>query len=196
MKRKGLIAMLRFFFKSKPDAAVRALYDRAVAQARLPVFYQKYGVPDTLDGRFDMVVFHVSPLIDGLRHPDGTVTPDGQALFDTFVDDMEQNLRGMGVGDLTVPKRMKKFGAAFYGRFDAYRKSVADPDRLAATIARNVLGDEGRATTPQARALAAYYLAVVDAVRAADDMTREFAFPDPHAPAVLPSAPSPVEAIL
>ncbi len=187
--------MLRFFF-NKPDPAVRSLYDRAVAQARLPVFYQKFGVPDTLEGRFDMVVFHVSPLIDRLRDETGAISRKGQDLFDTFVDDMEQNLRAMGVGDLTVPKRMKKFGAAFYGRFNAYRKAGADSNVLAATIARNLLGEEERATTPQARALAAYYLAVVEAAKSADDPIGDFVYPDVTAFVPRSGATQTVEAAL
>ena len=81
--------MLRFFFRNKPDPAVRQLYEAAVAQARSPVFYTHYSVADTLDGRFEMIVLHMTALINGLT--DGDVMGlDGQALFDHFLSDMDQ----------------------------------------------------------------------------------------------------------
>ena len=171
--------MLRFFTKNKPNEAVRRLYQEAVAQARQPVFYQTFGVPDTLDGRFDMVVFHVWPLIDALRNENGGISSDGQALFDTFVDDMEQNLRGLGVSDTAFPRKMKTIGKAFYGRFDAYRKAD-DADALARALARNVLGDESLSESAQARALAVYAAAMRDAAASGNIMV-EFRYPDPAA---------------
>jgi cytochrome b pre-mRNA-processing protein 3 len=172
--------MLRFLFDKKPDAAVQRLYDRAVAQARRPVFYQTFGVADTMDGRFEMVVFHVAPLVDRLRDDKGALLPQGQGLFDTFVNDMEGNLRTIGVGDLSVPKKMKKIGEAFYGRFDAYRRSMDDRADLALAVARNVYGDPAVAGSQAARGLAAYYAAMVDAAAGADPL-EGFAFPDPAA---------------
>ncbi|WP_420392136.1 ubiquinol-cytochrome C chaperone family protein [Acuticoccus sp.] len=153
------------------------MYDAAVAQARLPVFYTDYGVADTLDGRFEMVVLHVTPLIDGLRDEGGSLLPEGQALFDHFLSDMDQNLRTIGVGDLSIPKKMKKVGAAFYGRFDAYRRAMDDGDALAAACARNVLDAPDRPTSPEARALARYMRALRDA--APGKLTPSPHFPDP-----------------
>ncbi|MEM6847758.1 MAG: ubiquinol-cytochrome C chaperone, partial [Pseudomonadota bacterium] len=68
------------FFRKKTNPAIEPLYQTVIAQARTPVFYQSYSVPDTLDGRFDMIVFHLTPLIDQLRDEEGAITPDGQAL--------------------------------------------------------------------------------------------------------------------
>jgi len=170
--------MLRFLFDRKPDPTAAALYDHAVAQARSPVFYQTFGVADTLDGRFEMVVFHVSPLVDRLRDEAGAVLPQGQALFDTFVKDMEGNLRTIGVGDLSVPKKMKKIGEAFYGRFDAYRRAKDDEAELALAVARNVYGQSALAGSEAARGLAAYHTAIVAAAAATDPLDG-FAFPDP-----------------
>lgn len=170
--------MLRFFTKKKLNPAVRRLYDKAVAQARQPIFYQTFGVPDTLDGRFDMVVFHVWPLIDALRDEKGSITPDGQALFDTFVHDMEQNLRTIGVSDTGFARRMKAMGRAFYGRFDAYRKAE-DEAALAVVAARNILEDEARAGDREAQALGRYAVAMREAARSAPDLLAEFDYPDP-----------------
>lgn len=170
--------MLRFFTNKKTNPAVRRLYDTAVAQARLPIFYQTFGVPDTLDGRFDMIVLHVWPLIDTLRGADGATNADGQALFDTFVDDMEQNLRTIGVSDTAFARKMKAIAQAFYGRLDAYRRAH-DDDALALAIARNVLEDEAKASEPHARALTAYALAMQAAAKNAQDLFTEFGYPDP-----------------
>ncbi len=170
--------MLRFFTNKKTNPAVRRLYDTAVTQARLPIFYQTFGVPDTLDGRFDMVVLHVWPLIDSLRGADGAMTEDGQALFDTFVDDMEQNLRTLGVSDTAFARKMKAIAQAFYGRFDAYRRAQ-DEDTLARALARNVLEDEAKADGPQARALVVYALAMRSAAKKAQDLFTDFGYPDP-----------------
>lgn len=167
--------MLRFFFRDKTDPRIRGLYDGAVAQARLPVFYRDFGVPDTIDGRFDMVLLHIVPLVDALRDESGAIAPEGQALFDHFVEDMEQNLRSMGVGDVTVPKKMKKMGEAFYGRFDAYR-STSDRAAIAAAVARNVLGDVERGGSSEALALADYVLALREAASRPLD---GFSYPDP-----------------
>jgi cytochrome b pre-mRNA-processing protein 3 len=171
--------MLRFFFGRKTDPAVQRLYERAVAQARRPVFYQTFDVADTLDGRFEMVVFHVCPLIDRLRDESGATEPAGQALFDTFVKDMEGNLRTIGVGDTSVPKKMKKIGEAFYGRLDAYRRSADAPAEMAAAVARNVYGEAARADSAEARGLAAYQMAIRSAVDANADPVADFIFPDP-----------------
>ncbi|GAB5375252.1 MAG: hypothetical protein AcusKO_17140 [Acuticoccus sp.] len=171
--------MLRFFTRKKPDPAIGRLYDTVVAQARQPVFYQTFGVPDTLDGRFDMVVFHVWPLIEALKGGGkGGLLPAGQALFDTFVRDMEQNLRTVGASDTGFARKMKTIGKAFYGRYGAYC-AAADAAALAQVAARNLLEDEARATSAEARALGAYAAAMRAAAAAATDLPQSFAFPDP-----------------
>ena len=170
--------MLRFFTRKKPDPAIGRLYDTVVAQARQPVFYQTFGVPDTLDGRFDMVVFHVWPLIEALKDDKGGLLPAGQALFDTFVRDMEQNLRTVGVSDTGFARKMKTIGKAFYGRYGAYC-AAADAVALATVCARNLLEDEARATGAEAQALGAYAAAMRAAASVAADLPNSFAFPDP-----------------
>lgn len=182
--------MLRYFFGKKADPAVVRLYERAVAQARRPVLYQSFGVADTIDGRFEMVVFHVCPLIDRLRDDSGATLPAGQDLFDTFVKDMEGNLRTIGIGDISVPKKMKKMGEAFYGRLDAYRRSVGDEAELALAIARNVLDDASAAGSDEARGLARYYRAMHGAAASSPDPVADFSFPDAAAFAPAAGAPA------
>ena len=95
--------------------AARRLYMVAVRQARDPILYTACGVADTLDGRFDLIVLHVVPLMRRLRQCDEGGRQLSQALFDVMFDDMDQSLREMGVGDLRVGKRVKQMARAFYG---------------------------------------------------------------------------------
>jgi cytochrome b pre-mRNA-processing protein 3 len=127
--------------KSRPPAraaTIEVIYGMIVAQARLPAFYLRFAVPDTVNGRFDMVVLHLWLILNCLRRQ-GAVA-EAQELFDQFCDDMDANLREMGTGDLAVPRRMKEFGEAFYGRSAAYDAAiVAGEGELRAALARNVL---------------------------------------------------------
>ena len=102
-----------------PRGTIEAIYGMIVTQAREPLFYRDLGVPDTVNGRFDLLVLHLWMVLRRLRPIEGGADLS-QALFDRFCDDMDDNLREMGVGDLTVPKRMQAFGEAFYGRAAAY----------------------------------------------------------------------------
>jgi cytochrome b pre-mRNA-processing protein 3 len=140
-------------------STIEAIYGMIVAQARLPVFYSAYGVPDTVNGRFDMVVLHLWLV---LRRIPGTAVAQG--LFDWFCSDMDANLREMGVGDITVPRRMHKYAESFYGRMGAYDTALAEGgDSLAQALARNVMvGAEPSTAMP----LAGY---VEAAIRALDE---------------------------
>lgn len=124
-------------FKRNPHlATARALYDQAVAAARAPQFYTEWGVPDTVDGRFEMITLHVALAMRPLP------LPVRQALFDVMFRDIDRSLREMGVGDLAVPKRMKRMMAAFNGRAQAYLAALASGDETAldAALTRNVYG--------------------------------------------------------
>ena len=138
------------------DRQARQLYAMVVAQARQAAFYEAGGVPDTMEGRFDMIVLHLCLVLRQLRGEDGALMRAGQALFNAFCADMDGNLREMGVGDLAVPKRMKKFGEAFYGRAAAYDEALAATDdmTLCDVLARNVFG--GVDVTDRAGAFAHY----------------------------------------
>ena len=114
------------------------LYGAAVQAARLPYYYTILGVPDTIDGRFDMVGLHAYLLIRRL-----SAEPQGQrlsqALFDAMFNDMDLNLREMGVSDLSVGKRVKTMWEAFHGRANAYAEAMkAGPETLADALARNL----------------------------------------------------------
>jgi cytochrome b pre-mRNA-processing protein 3 len=162
-----------------PRGTIEAIYGMIVAQAREPLFYQAMGVPDTVDGRFDMVLLHLWMVLRRLRPVEGGATLS-QALFDHFCGDMDANLREMGVGDLTVPKRMQKFGEAFYGRAAAYDLALdAGAEPLAQALCRNIL--DGR-DIGHGRQLAAYANAVIAALAGLDDMAvgnGSWRFPSP-----------------
>jgi cytochrome b pre-mRNA-processing protein 3 len=156
--------MLRRLFR--PFAAGEppyALYTSIVEQARSPALYEEGRVPDTLDGRFDMIVLHLILVIERLRETGGTISPQGQAAFDLVLADMDRSLRELGVGDIRVPKKMKKIAESFYGRFAAYTRA-ADRAALAAAIDRNIFA--GTAEAGGAERFADYYLRSRDALAA------------------------------
>jgi cytochrome b pre-mRNA-processing protein 3 len=168
--------MMFSMFRPRPSAAtIRALYGAIVAQARNPSFYQAYGVPDTTTGRFEMIVLHQALVLRRLTRDGEEGRRLGQGLFDAFCQDMDDNLREMGVGDLAVPKKMRRMAEAFYGRAAAYDAALAGgagaPDRaaLAIVLARNIWGEAATGTEPADR-LACY---VVEAVQHLAATSRE-----------------------
>jgi cytochrome b pre-mRNA-processing protein 3 len=136
-----------------PRGTIETIYGMIVTQAREPFFYRHLGVPDTVNGRFDLVVLHLWMVLRRFRRP-AERADLGQALFDRFCEDLDANLREMGVGDLSVPKRMRAFGEAFYGRAAAYDLALTEgQEALAQAMCRNILNGEG---IEKARRLAAY----------------------------------------
>jgi cytochrome b pre-mRNA-processing protein 3 len=131
------------------------LYAAAVAAAREPFLYTTLGVPDTLDGRFDVVALHTFLLVHRL-HDQADLA---QAVFDAMFVDMDNNLREIGVGDLSVGKRLRAMWEAFHGRSKTYEAALGanDPEALAAALARNVW--RGTAPVGAATALAERVLA-------------------------------------
>jgi len=170
------------FRRTSQSGNIDALYGMIVAQARSPEFYRGYGVPDTVDGRLDMIVLHMVLVLRQLTKPHGALPSSGQRLFDRFCQDMDDNFREMGVGDFAVPKRMQKVGEAFYGRAKVYESALADdsPGPLEMAVARNVFG--AAEPTLGVRRLAAYMRDVAARLsqQNADALTAtKFQFPDP-----------------
>jgi cytochrome b pre-mRNA-processing protein 3 len=100
----------------RPDAA-QVLYEAIVAAARHPVPYADWGVRDTVDGRFDMIALHAFLVLDRLK---GSAEAFRQELVDELFRDMDRSLREMGVGDISVGKKVRKMAEVFYGRVAAY----------------------------------------------------------------------------
>jgi len=127
--------LLRFFIRPPADPAIEALYRACVMQARQADFYAALHVPDTVDGRFDVLILHVLLVMHRL---DGDAK---QQLFDLLFADMDRNLREMGVSDIRIAKKMKPLFAAFYGRARAYEQAFAATDEaLADALRRNMYG--------------------------------------------------------
>jgi cytochrome b pre-mRNA-processing protein 3 len=119
---------------------VRGLYAGLTAQARQPEFFTKLGVADSIDGRFDMVALHAFLLVHRLRDAADPGSALAQAVFDAMFSDMDLNLRELGVGDLSVGKRVRAMWEAFHGRANAYAAAMqaADHTALETALARNV----------------------------------------------------------
>jgi cytochrome b pre-mRNA-processing protein 3 len=147
---------------------IEAIYGMIVTQAREPLFYRALGVPDTVNGRFDLLLLHLWLVLRRLKSvADGAGL--SQALFDHFCNDMDDNLREMGVGDLTVPKRMQAFGEAFYGRTAAYDFALTEGhEALAQALCKNILGGEN---IEKAGLLAVYAEAANTALGGLDEVT-------------------------
>jgi cytochrome b pre-mRNA-processing protein 3 len=171
----------RFRRSARPDT-ISGLYGTIVAQARLPSFYRDYAVADTVNGRFEMVVLHLWLLLDRLSR-DAGLSDLGQAVFDRFCDDMDANLREIGVGDLSVPKHMRRLGEAFYGRAEAYREALAatDTETLEQALARNIYEGSPSAAAGRLAAYARVALRELAAQDSASLAAGTLRFPDPAA---------------
>jgi cytochrome b pre-mRNA-processing protein 3 len=147
-------------FRSRPaNAPVDALYGAIVERARDPRFYVGGGVPDSLDGRFELVALHCYLVLRRLRQGGPEAREMGQSLVDKLFADLDANLREMGAGDLGVGKRVKRMATGFYGRVAAYDAGLAAADARHA-LRRNLYGT----AAPEAAALDAMagYLAQAD----------------------------------
>lgn len=151
--------MLQNLFRTRPRERLgQLLYEAAVRQARDPGFYTRMGVADRIDARFELYTLHVLLLVMRLRDEGEQGGEAGQTLFNTYVSALDHALRELGVGDVSVGKKMRKLGEALYGRMTAYEAPLRDADAaaLAAGLARNVYESEDPAT---GEALAAYAIA-------------------------------------
>lgn len=151
----------------RQNPAVRLVYDALVQKARQPVFYMAGEVPDSVTGRYEMIILHIFVFFYRLKDEEDTTRLFGQEIFDTFVEDMDRSLREMGVGYQAVPKRMKKMGEAFYGRVHAYDGAVEGHlrDDLKLALRRNIFPDEIEEPS-SIPAFADYILASVEAFQA------------------------------
>ena len=149
---------MRLFRKRPAAEAGRRLYASCVAQARQPVLYIDLAVPDTVEGRFELYSLHVILVLGRLVRQGDEAAEVSQGLFDAYIRSLDDALREMGVGDLSVGKKMRRIGEALYGRLKNYEAAFqgedgADP--LEAILARTVYQD---VDDPPLAALGAYVL--------------------------------------
>lgn len=135
------------FSRVRSNPPERAIYAQIVALARQPWLYQNAGVADTVTGRFDMITLHSFIVIERLSNAGETGADLAQKLFDQIFEDMDHNLREMGVGDLSVGKKVRKMSEIFYGACSGYRAALdAQKDdisqNLSAALRRNITGDD------------------------------------------------------
>ncbi len=162
--------MILSIFKKAPERArAEALYGAIVEAARNPAIYEA-GAPDTVEGRFDVLSAHIYLALRRLKSGSEADPKLAQALFDVFFQNMDDSLRELGVGDLTVGKKIRKMAETFYGRIGAYESAFDEPasaraQSLAETIARNWLGEED---ATRGLPFAAAMLRAAQAVESAD----------------------------
>lgn len=147
-----------------------SLYEAIVAQARSEPLYREYGVPDTVHGRFEMIVLHVALVLSRLELEGDAGHATGRAMLEAFVADMDDACRRLGIGDMGVPRHVKKAAAAVLERGNAYRAAMAgdaDGSALANALAAEIWRESDAATTV-ARALAEYVRRAVAHLEALD----------------------------
>ena len=170
-------------FRRRDDEVDAApLYAAVVAQARRPAFYLAAGVPDSLDGRFELIALHLYLVLHRLKRGGEGEAALAQATVDAFTADMDASLREMGAGDLGVGKRVQRMAAGFYGRVGAY-DAAGDGPALTDALRRNLYGTV--AAGAGQLAVMADYLARAQAMLAgqatADLSAGRPRFPDPSA---------------
>ena len=153
----------RLFGNSEPDPKIKLvpLYNQIVAKAREPHWYVEGQVPDSMDGRFDMIAAILTLVILRLEE-DVTRAQDMAHLTEVFVDDMDGQLREVGIGDMIVGKHIGRIMGAIGGRLGAFRDALAEPAMLDDAILRNIY----RSETADLAALAHVKQALVDTERA------------------------------
>lgn len=151
--------MLPFrLFRSDPDAAMaERLHAAALAQARRPVFFALWGVPDSLDGRFETLCLHVFLVMRRLQAEGAATRALARRVLEATVADLDRTLRERGVGDVGVGKRVRAMGEGLMGRLAAYDSALAAPDEAAleSALRRNLWGTLAARAEPAPTALAA-----------------------------------------
>lgn len=181
-------------WKRRKDMTPFTMYQSIMDQARQPEFYAAWGVPDTIEGRFDMLITHAVLALRRLKAVDPSRAQEAadrsQSLTDVLFKDLDRALRETGVGDVSVPKKMNKLASAFFGRGKTYGDALdaGDEAALADALARNIGADlDGRDDGPGAAgllagALATYLIACESALsqKADDDvLVGDFGWPTP-----------------
>jgi cytochrome b pre-mRNA-processing protein 3 len=146
------------FRRRERRRAVLNAFERIVERARHPFFYTELGVPDTLDGRFELLALHAFLVLNRLRRDHAETAGFAQALFDAMFADLDRGLREMGVADLGVGRRVQAMARGFYGRIAAYERGLTDPDALIPSLRRNLYGTVHPAPTNVRLEAAAAYL--------------------------------------
>ena len=132
------------FGRQSRSRRIAALYGRLIAASRQPGFYENLQVPDTIEGRYEMLVVHCYLVLRRLHALGRPAIWVSQSLFEFMLDDLDRSAREIGVGDMGIAKQMKRLGKGFYGRAAAYDSALnaCDSLQLATALARNVLDSD------------------------------------------------------
>lgn len=168
-----ILAQLQRLFSPRPDKMrAQHLYIALVEQARNPVFYTGLGIPDTLDGRFEMIALHMHLVLHRLQQGFAR-TPElrelSRILIETYFADMDRSLREMGVGDTGIGRRVQKMSGGFYGRLEAYGMALENPALWPEALRRNAYGTCDTPDTAHILQLRDYLLASHRQLAALDD---------------------------
>ena len=133
--------MISLFRRNPQQKAAELAYCRVVDQARRPGFFGEIGVPDTIDGRFELICLHAFLFLHRLKGESPAATELGQRFVNAMFADFDRSLREMGTGDLSVGREVKRMAQGFFGRIDAYEHGLSDGDgALKPALARNLFG--------------------------------------------------------
>ena len=133
--------MRRLFRRTSYDDPARTLFERIASQSREPSFYGACGLPDSVDGRFDLLVLHVFLVMHQLKQDHVRTAELSQALFDVLFENMDESLRVLGAGDMGVGRRIKDMAEGFYGRVLAYEQALEEGGgSLENCVRRNLYG--------------------------------------------------------
>jgi len=139
--------MLRWLTnRNAANGTALELYGSSVAQARLPVFYREMCVADTFSGRFELVMLHVGLLLRRLTAEGSEGRDLGRVVVEQMFTALDDDMREIGVGDLSVAKKMQAAASSFYGRLKGYDAALSLPDNedLVAAVRRNVPAADGK----------------------------------------------------
>lgn len=185
--------MFRGFRTDPLKTAADLAYRRVIEQSRAPGFFIAAGVPDTLDGRFELICLHAFLYLHRLKREQRQAAALGQRFFDLMFADFDRGLREMGTGDLSVGREVKRMAQAFYGRIAAYEAGLAagDDAALLPALARNLYGT-APASPACLTAMAGYLRREADGLQGADPaglLAGDIAFGEP--PQLLMAEPEP-----
>lgn len=152
----------RFGSRRDDERKASELYGRVVAQARSPVFYADCGIADTPEGRYELIVLHLVLVLERLSAGGEAGAEAQRRLAERFVTDMDDSMREMGVGDLTVPRRVKRAAAGLFERGALYRKAAESRNSAAMAAALHECLPGLRELPGAAPAMAAYVTTVRD----------------------------------
>jgi cytochrome b pre-mRNA-processing protein 3 len=168
------------------DHTAAELYGAVVAQARNPAFYAEGGIPDTAEGRYELIVLNLFLVLERLKRTGQGAEDLSRSLLETFVTDMDDNLREMGVGDLSVAKKVKRAAGGVYQRGALYRRALTQGQGAAArAIAEEVAGAARLDLAAAGRLLGYARAADAHLARLSDEacLAGKISFPSPASPA-------------